>query len=118
MSFDPANDTPKRMADYANLFSRRAGAAPWHFVTARNQKPQPVLDAYGQAVDRKENPSDPTGPLNHTLRVFLVDAAGFIRNIYSSGTLDPRLVLADIQTLMLETSASPPQFLSRHFFSK
>jgi protein SCO1/2 len=63
---------------------------------------QPILDAYGQAVDKKRNPNDPTGPLNHTLRVFLVDAAGNIRNIYSSGTLDPRLVLADIQTLMME----------------
>ncbi|MCC7373373.1 MAG: SCO family protein [Verrucomicrobiales bacterium] len=119
MSFDPAIDTPTRMADYANLFSRRAGAAPWHFVTARNQEDlQPVLDAYGQAVDRKENPADPTGPLNHTLRVFLVDAAGFIRNIYSSGTLDPRLVLADIQTLMLETSAKQSPDASPVLFMK
>jgi cytochrome oxidase Cu insertion factor (SCO1/SenC/PrrC family) len=63
---------------------------------------QPILEAYGQAVDKKQNPRDPTGPLNHTLRVFLVDATGNIRNIYSSGTLDPRLVLADIRTLMME----------------
>lgn len=119
MSFDPAIDTPTRMADYANLFSRRAGAAPWHFVTARNEEDlQPVLDAYGQAVDRKDNPADPTGPLNHTLRVFLVDAAGFIRNIYSSGTLDPRLVLADIQTLMLETSTRQSPDVSPVLFMK
>jgi hypothetical protein len=31
-----------------------------------------------------------------------MDAAGKIRNIYSSGMLDPRLVLADIRTLMME----------------
>jgi protein SCO1 len=103
MSFDPANDTPARMAAYSVLASPRTNAAPWHFVTARSQSElQPILDAYGQAVDKKQNPKDPTGPLNHALRVFLVDAAGNIRNIYSSGTLDPRLVLADIRTLMLE----------------
>jgi len=103
MSFDPANDTPERMAAYSQLASARPTAAPWQFVTPRSQAElQPILEAYGQAVDKKQNPADPTGPLNHTLRVFLVDAAGNVRNIYSSGTLDPRLVLADIRTLMME----------------
>ena len=103
MSFDPENDTPERMASYALLAASRTNAAPWHFVTTESQTQlQPILAAYGQAVGRKQNPLDPTGPLNHTLRVFLVDAKGNIRNIYSSGTLDPRLVLADIRTLMLE----------------
>jgi len=103
MSFDPVSDTPQRMAAYSALASARPTGAPWHFVTARSQvELQPILDAYGQAVDRKQNAADPTGPLNHTLRVFLVDAAGNIRNIYSAGTLDPRLVLADIRTLMAE----------------
>jgi protein SCO1/2 len=36
------------------------------------------------------------------LRVFLIDRDGNIRNIYSSGTLDVRLVLADIKTLLAE----------------
>lgn len=103
MSFDPANDTPERMAAYSRLASARPTDAPWRFVTARSQvELQPILDAYGQAVDKKQNPADPSGPLNHTLRVFLVDAAGNMRNIYSSGTLDPRLVLADIRTLIME----------------
>ena len=103
MSFDPAHDTPDHMADYSMLAASRANAAPWHFVTTKSQSElQPILTAYGQAVDKKQNPLDPTGPLNHTLRVFLVDANSKIRNIYSSGTLDPRLVLADIRTLMME----------------
>ena len=105
MSFDPLNDTPERIAGYSTLATGRPTAAPWHFVTTRSQAElRPILAAYGQAVDRKRNPLDPTGPLNHTLRVFLVDAAGNIRNIYSSGTLDPRLVVADIRTLMLEST--------------
>ena len=103
MSFDPANDTPDHMAGYSMLAASRTNAAPWHFVTTKSQSElQPILTAYGQAVDKKQNPLDPTGPLNHTLRVFLVDAKGKIRNIYSSGTLDARLVLADIRTLMME----------------
>jgi cytochrome oxidase Cu insertion factor (SCO1/SenC/PrrC family) len=103
MSFDPVNDTSERMAAYSGLAAQYPNAAPWKFVTTRSQAElQPILTAYDQAVNKKQNPLDPTGPLNHTLRVFLVDAAGRIRNIYSSGTLDPRLVLADVRTLMLE----------------
>jgi len=106
MSFDPGADTPKRMADYANLMRGENPGAEWHFLTTRSQAQlQPILAAYGQAVDRKADRSDPTGPLNHTLRVFLIDRAGNIRNIYSSGTLDVRLVLADIKTLLLEAAS-------------
>jgi cytochrome oxidase Cu insertion factor (SCO1/SenC/PrrC family) len=106
MSFDPEHDTPERMRAYSALASERPGAAPWHFVTSRSEAElRPVLAAYGQAVDRKANPSDPTGPLNHMVRVYLIDREGRIRNIYSTGTLDVRLVLADIRTLLLEKTA-------------
>ena len=103
MSFDPTHDTPERMRSYSALASESPGAAPWHFVTARSEAElKPVLTAYGQAVDQKANPADPTGPLNHTLRVYLIDREGRIRNIYSSGTLDLRLILADVKTLLRE----------------
>lgn len=103
LSFDPANDTPERMAAYSTLADKGVPGAEWRFLTtASREKLQPILDAYGQAVDRKANPRDPTGPLNHVLRVFLIDRTGNIRNIYSSSTLDLRLVLADIKTLLAE----------------
>jgi cytochrome oxidase Cu insertion factor (SCO1/SenC/PrrC family) len=103
MSFDPTTDTPERMTAYSALAGSSKSAAEWRFVTTASQeKLNPILDAYGQAVDRKRNPNDPTGPLNHTLRVFLIDRDGNIRNIYSSGTLDVRLVLADVKTLLAE----------------
>jgi len=103
LSFDPAHDTPERMASYASWARGRTNAAPWRFLTTRSPgELRPILDAYGQVVDRKQNPADPTGPLNHTLRVFVIDRAGNIRNIYSSGTLDVRLVLADVKTLLME----------------
>ena len=103
ISFDPSADTPSRMAAYSALADSSKSAAEWRFITTASQaKLKPILDAYGQAVDRKKNPNDPTGPLNHTLRVFLIDRDGNIRNIYSSGTLDVRLVLADVKTLLAE----------------
>ncbi|HAB19774.1 MAG TPA: DsbE family thiol:disulfide interchange protein, partial [Verrucomicrobiales bacterium] len=34
---------------------------------------------------------------------FVIDREGRIRNIYSSGTLDVRLVLADVKTLLMES---------------
>jgi hypothetical protein len=37
-----------------------------------------------------------------TFRVFLIDRSGRVRNIHSSGTLDVRLVLTDVQTLLME----------------
>lgn len=107
ISFDPENDTPERMAAYSELASQRSTAAPWHFVTTRSPAQlQPILAAYNQTVDRKRNPNDSTGPLSHTLRMFLIDRDGNIRNIYSSGTLDVRLVLADIRTLIKENTKS------------
>lgn len=115
MSFDPVNDTPGRMAAYSGWARERNNASEWRFITTRSETQlRPILDAYGQAVDRKKNPYDPTGPLNHTLRVFLIDRAGNIRNIYSSGTLDPRLVLADVRTLLAEGSDSSPSQATRN----
>lgn len=110
MSFDPEMDTPAQLAAYSAFAQSDVPAAEWRFLTtALPAKLKPILDSYGQAVNRKANASDPTGPLNHTLRVFLIDREGRIRNIYSSGTLDPRLVLADVRTLMMESPLTPEQ---------
>ena len=105
LSFDPEYDTPERLADYAEVMRDEKLGCQWRFATAKSQADlESVLNAYGQAVDKRQNPADPQGPLYHILRVFLIDREGRIRNIYSSGTLDPRLVLADVRTLLLEES--------------
>lgn len=102
MSFDPEYDTPKQLATYASYVRDDAGGCEWRFVAPRSVAEVPqILSAYGQAVNRKAK-ADGTGPLYHTLRIYLIDRARRIRNIYSTGTLDPRLVLADIRTLLLE----------------
>jgi protein SCO1 len=105
ISFDPEYDTPQRLAGYAENVREEESGCDWRFITAKSRAElEPILSAYDQAVDKRPNESDPQGPLYHTLRVFLIDREGRIRNIYSSGTLDPRLVLADVKTLLLEES--------------
>lgn len=103
LSFDPDYDTPRRLAAYSEAMRDDKSGCEWQFVTAKSHAAlESILRSYGQAVDQRSNPNDPQGPLYHILRVFLIDRAGRIRNIYSSATLDPRLVLADVKSLLLE----------------
>lgn len=111
LSFDPDYDTPRRLANYSEAIrDERPAGCDWHFTTAKSAVAlAPILTAYDQTVDKRPDPNDPQGPLFHTLRVFLIDRQSRIRNIYSSGTLDLRLVLADVKTLLLEeTKQSRP----------
>jgi protein SCO1 len=103
MSFDPDYDTPQRLAEYSEAMRDAKSGCEWRFVTAKSREAlDSILNGYGQAVDKRSNPNDPQGPLYHILRVFLIDREGRVRNIYSSATLDPRLVLTDVKTLLLE----------------
>ena len=110
MSFDPDYDTPQRLAAYSEGVREEKSGCEWRFATAKSRAElESILNAYGQAVDKRSDSTDPQGPLYHILRVFLIDREGRIRNIYSSGTLDPRLVVADVKTLLLEEAR-----ISRH----
>ena len=103
LSFDPEYDTPTRLANYSEAIRDEKPGCEWRFATAKSPAAlTPILAAYDQTVDKRADPNHPQGPLFHTLRVFLIDRQARIRNIYSSGTLDPRLVLADVKTLLLE----------------
>ncbi|HEY8369913.1 MAG TPA: SCO family protein [Thermodesulfobacteriota bacterium] len=98
LSFDPEHDTPAVMARYAGPLIR--GGAPWEFLTTASPRDvAPILRGYGQVVD---GPSRHSPLLTHLLRVYLIDAQGRVRNIYGLDFLDPRLVLADVRTLLLE----------------
>ena len=103
MSFDPEYDTPERLAAYSEAIRDEKSGCEWRFTTAKSRAElEPILVAYDQTVDKRPDPNHPQGPLFHILRVCLIDREGRIRNIYSSGTLDSRLVLADVKTLLLE----------------
>jgi cytochrome oxidase Cu insertion factor (SCO1/SenC/PrrC family) len=102
-SFDPENDTPTVMAEYGSSFRSEDEGCDWRFLTTRSTKElAPILEVYGQRVDRRKDADDPKGPLHHLVRVYLIDRDARIRNIYSFGLMDARLLLADVRTLLLE----------------
>ena len=100
VSFDPANDSPQVMAEYAQGF--RQGGVDWRFLTAASEESlAPILDGYDQAVIRDRNTEgELIGSMSHILRVFLIDSQKNIRNIYSPSFLHPDLLLADIRTVL------------------
>lgn len=100
VSFDPARDTPAAMAA---LRTRMAPQGRWRFLTARDERAlRPVLADFGQDAVVVPGGQNVPDALRHVLKVFLVDAGGAVRQIYSTGYLDSRLVLADLRTLLLE----------------
>ncbi len=107
MSFDPAHDTPAVMADYGAAWREPGdGGAEWLFLTAPDDAAlAPVLAGYDQAVAPVTPAAGASPIIGHILRVFLIDEAGLVRNIYSMDFLDPDIVLRDIRTLALEGAA-------------
>jgi protein SCO1 len=118
LSFDPMRDTPTVMRRYARSRASDAGhGLRWYFLTTRSARELgPLVDGFGQDVRVTIDPSNgrPRRELSHVLKVFLIDADGFVREIYTSTFLHPRTVLNDIETLRMETglsgaSAAPPR---------
>ena len=106
LSFDPARDSPAVMRRYAgSRVSDDGGGLRWYFLSTRSARElMPLVEGFGQdiryTVDRSNG--KPRRELSHVLKVFLIDRAGFIREIYSSTFLHPKTVLNDIETLLLE----------------
>jgi len=100
VSFDPRHDRP---GDLARLREGLTPRADWRFFTAEGEGDlAPVLADFGQDVDLIPDADGETEALGHVLKVFLVDSQGRVRNVYSTGFLDHRLVLLDVETLMME----------------
>jgi len=97
-SFDPERDTPARMAVMRRFHAPRSD---WHFVTTRDDAQlAPLLADFGQPVAKLRYPDGAwSGLYRHVLKVFLLDERSNVRNVYSSGMLDPALVLNDLRTL-------------------
>jgi cytochrome oxidase Cu insertion factor (SCO1/SenC/PrrC family) len=102
VSFDPERDTPDKMKALAETLAPRG---PWRFLTSDGRDAlAPVLSDFGQ--DAVWLPAGDESPapdrLRHVLKIFLVDANRDVRNVYSTGLLDPRLVMNDMRTVLLE----------------
>ncbi len=106
VSFDPARDTPEAMAGLRRHMSPKTD---WRFLTAPDEAHiLPVLADYGQdAVPLLTGGGQDTGLLRHVTKVFLVDGEGGVRNVYSSGFLDHRLLVRDVETVLGEGRPGP-----------
>ena len=105
MSFDPDNDTPEAMRAYRPAADD--GSVEWLFLTTRDRTDlRPILDGYGQYTLREYDHNGVyTGEFAHLLRVYLIDRERRVRNIYSTGFLHPDILMNDLETLLLESSA-------------
>jgi cytochrome oxidase Cu insertion factor (SCO1/SenC/PrrC family) len=106
VSLDPTHDTPAVLASYGQEFTIDP-KFEWRFLTAR-RVPEllPVLDDFGQdvSVDVDEK-GRATRTLHHMLKMFLIDARGEVREVYSLAFLQPQVMFNDIKTLALEAGA-------------
>jgi cytochrome oxidase Cu insertion factor (SCO1/SenC/PrrC family) len=103
VSLDPTHDTPAAVANYGRGFTVDP-TFEWRFLTARRMPELlPVLDDFGQdvSVDIDEH-GRATRALHHMLKMFLIDARGEVREIYTLAFLQPQVMFNDIKTLALE----------------
>jgi len=108
VSLDPTHDTPTVLASYGEEFTIDP-KFEWRFLTARRvAELLPVLDDFGQdvSVDVDEN-GRATRTMHHMLKMFLIDARGEVREIYTIAFLQPQVMFNDIKTLAMEPGAAP-----------
>ena len=103
VSLDPTHDTPAVIAGYSKEFAIDP-KFDWRFLTARHvPELLPVLDDFGQDVSVEMDESGhATRTMHHMLKMFLIDARGEVREIYSLSFLQPQVMFNDIKTLALE----------------
>ena len=104
MSFDPVFDTPAMMRSYAGD-DAKPGPVPWHFLTTASAKAlAPLLAGFGQDVSVVAPAAAGERPpvLSHLLKVYLIDPAGVVREIYATAYLHPEILRNDIATVLME----------------
>lgn len=102
VSFDPVRDTPTAMRALEDSLHPKSR---WRFLTAKDSAAlAPVLADFGQDAVWIPNAAEETAPdrLRHVLKVFLVDDQRRVRNVYSTGMMDVRLVMNDLRTVIAE----------------
>lgn len=101
VSFDPARDTPEKLnliAQTMQADKEISSKLQWHMLTSDSpDSVAPILHGFGQTIGRTADPN----LINHLLRLYLVDRQGRIRNVYGLGSIDPRLIITDVQTLLM-----------------
>ncbi len=105
LSFDPTHDTPEQMRLYGGERLRDAQVR-WHFLTTSSVPALlPLLRAFGQDVSVETDARGrATRTLNHMLKLFLIDEALQVREIYSVATLESQALINDLRTLQMESA--------------
>ncbi len=100
ISFDPAYDTPERLAAHAQTLG--ADTTRWHFISGEPAQLKNVIGSgystyYHQEADG-EFTFDPV--------FVLVDGWGILRAVYRTPSPDPQIVARDVRLLVKETNNS------------
>lgn len=93
VTVDPLNDTAEVLEKFAKTF----GADPvgWRFLREEPARLEPVLHRYDEWTKRFGR-----GEIDHPARVFLIDIAGNVREIYSLAYFNEKQVLLDVKALL------------------
>lgn len=93
VTFDPERDTREVLQRYARGF--RADPNGWFFLRGTPEETRRLLATYDVWVRQA-----PDGEFDHSDRIFLIDQAGRIREIYSQRLFSPESALSDILSLV------------------
>ncbi|WP_139491970.1 SCO family protein [Brevibacillus dissolubilis] len=96
ISFDPENDTPEALKEYAAKFN--ADFSGWQYLTGTPDQIKEALARFGVGALKQEN-----GLYIHTMKTFLVDKNQNLRKMYGmAGDMDTEEILADMKALAKE----------------
>ena len=116
LSFDPVHDNPATLRAYGKRVGATRPGAQWDFLTTRSKVDlTPIMEGFGQdlRVPRNSRAQPGSEEFMHTLKVFLIDPEGAVREIYSSAYLIPEIVVNDMATLDTEQVGSAQVGMTR-----
>jgi protein SCO1/2 len=101
VTVDPQHDTAAVLRKYAKTI----GADPkgWRFLREVPSKLEPMLKTYDEWTKRLSK-----GELDHPARVYLIDQAGNMREIYSLAFFNEKQTLFDMKALLRESASGKP----------
>jgi protein SCO1/2 len=101
VTVDPQHDTATVLSKYA----KTVGADPtgWRFLREAPSKLEPVLQTYNEWTKLL-----PKGELDHPARLYLIDQAGNMREIYSLAFFNEKQTLFDMKALLRESASGKP----------
>lgn len=101
ISFDPENDTPKVLTDYAQRYT--GDLSNWTFATGTKEQVERVTGLFGVFTQQEG------GQITHNLTTALIGPDGTLREIWRGNDWKPSGVLADVKRVAGPASAETAQ---------